>query len=531
MNSIINGKRQMLFGVDILRKICNHPDLVDHKTLSKKEGFNYGSGAKSGKMQVVKALLEIWKRDGHKTLLFAQTRIMLDILEKFVKTMNGKFDYRRMDGNTNIKDRQTMVDEFNNDPDLHVFLLTTKVGGLGINLTGADRVIIFDPDWNPSVDVQARERAWRLGQKREVEIYRLMTAGTIEEKIYHRQIFKQFLSNKILRDPKQRQTFQLRDLQDLFTLGNANDSQTETGTLFQGSEVKFNDAKPAPAESNARGPPTMPTDSESLRLSKAYNGASSGSGTSTHHLEAIVGVSRQEAYAPDTAESSSDSNLPPDDSGTTKEKGDRLLSTIFARSGVHSALSHDVIVNSNTGKLKYAPDPIVIAREARKVAAEAARELQRSVEIARTIPAGIPTWTGVVGTAGRPEERPRGSTRGGFGAGRGGPSSSGVLANLSARQGSQIGRGGASSSASSSRAATPQTQPKGRDFLVLIRDFIITHGGKVYTQSLIDHFNRFCGTERRTAEFKEMLNLIAVLERGVGGRGKWTLKEEWKPKA
>ena len=67
-----------------------------------------------------------------------------------------------------------------------MFLLTTKVGGLGVNLTGADRVVIFDPDWNPSTDVQARERAWRIGQHRHVTIFRLLTAGTIEEKIYHR---------------------------------------------------------------------------------------------------------------------------------------------------------------------------------------------------------------------------------------------------------------------------------------------------------------------------------------------------------
>ena len=67
-----------------------------------------------------------------------------------------------------------------------MFLLTTKVGGLGVNLTGADRVVIFDPDWNPSTDVQARERAWRIGQNRHVTIFRLLTAGTIEEKIYHR---------------------------------------------------------------------------------------------------------------------------------------------------------------------------------------------------------------------------------------------------------------------------------------------------------------------------------------------------------
>lgn len=67
-----------------------------------------------------------------------------------------------------------------------MFILTTRVGGLGVNLVGADRIIIYDPDWNPSTDTQARERAWRIGQKKNVTIYRLITSGTIEEKIYHR---------------------------------------------------------------------------------------------------------------------------------------------------------------------------------------------------------------------------------------------------------------------------------------------------------------------------------------------------------
>ena len=75
---------------------------------------------------------------------------------------------------------------FVQDSNIYLFLLTTRVGGLGINLVGADRIIIYDPDWNPSTDTQARERAWRIGQKRQVTIYRLLTTGTIEEKIYHR---------------------------------------------------------------------------------------------------------------------------------------------------------------------------------------------------------------------------------------------------------------------------------------------------------------------------------------------------------
>lgn len=514
MKSILAGKRQALYGVDILRKICNHPDLTEHKTLSKTAGYAYGNGAKSGKMQVVKALLEIWKRNGHKTLLFAQHRIMLDILEIFVRAMPG-FKYRRMDGNTSIKDRQDLVDEFNTDPDLHVFLLTTKVGGLGINLTGADRVIIYDPDWNPSTDVQARERAWRLGQKREVEIYRLMTAGTIEEKIYHRQIFKQFLTNKILRDPKQRQTFQLRDLHDLFTLGNTQDGQTETSSIFKGTEVQLSGArKSAAREGDQQSLPTPPAETAKNDSSGAVGG--------------IVGVSRQEEFLGNEDEAASNAAQGEDDSAA---RDNRVLSSIFARTGVHSALEHDAIIN---GKKVIQADPEIIAREAKKIAAKAALDLQRAGQIARTVPAGVPTWTGQVGTSGRPEERAGPSSRGRGGSsagrgGRGGPSSASILANLQSRQGGgdESARPSAAGRGSRARLASPQ-QPKGTDFLAMIRDYLVAQGGRAYTQMLIDHFNRFCGTPERTMEFKEMLKAIAVLDRGGrGGRGLWVLREEF----
>lgn len=502
MTSIMNGKRQALYGIDLLRKICNHPDLVDHKTLSKKTAYSYGAGNKSGKMQVVKALLEIWKRNGHKTLLFAQHRIMLDILEIFIKGLKG-FNYRRMDGNTSIKDRQTLVDEFNNDPNLHVFLLTTKVGGLGVNLTGADRVIIYDPDWNPSTDVQARERAWRLGQKREVEIYRLMTAGTIEEKIYHRQIFKQFLTNKILRDPGQRQTFQLKDLHDLFSLGDAGDGPTETGSLFKGTEVKLR------KEESTQSLPTPPEEQEKAADRAAVSG--------------IFGIAHQADFQTGDEE-------PPAETEPGTNNSDRVLAGIFARTGVQSAQDHDAIIN---GKRAVRADPGMIAREAKRIAAEAARSLRDAEGVARTLPAGVPTWTGVHGRAGRsPSPPPRRGGRGGAasrGRGGAGPSSSAVLANLHNRQNGTI---------TASGVGRAERQPKGREWITMIRDYLRAQGGEAYTQMLIDHFNRFCGTAQRTEEFKAMLKSIAELKtpggRGRGGgqgnrgRGKWVLREEFR---
>ncbi|KAH8036258.1 hypothetical protein HPB51_021929 [Rhipicephalus microplus] len=142
------------------------------------------------------------------------------------------------------------------DPSVFVFLLTTRVGGLGVNLTGADRVVIYDPDWNPSTDTQARERAWRIGQRRDVTIYRLLTAGTIEEKIYHRQIFKQFLTNRVLKDPKQRRFFKTNDLYELFTLPDDNKKQrTETSAIFAGtgSDVQLKKSKKSGEDSPVKG--------------------------------------------------------------------------------------------------------------------------------------------------------------------------------------------------------------------------------------------------------------------------------------
>lgn len=108
--------------------------------------------------------------------------------------------------------------------------LYCRTGGVGLNLVGANRIILYDPDWNPQTDAQARERSWRFGQERAVTVYRLITAGTVEEKIYQRQIFKMALSNKILQDPRQRRLFSQRDLNDLFSL------KADTGSLESGGD-------------------------------------------------------------------------------------------------------------------------------------------------------------------------------------------------------------------------------------------------------------------------------------------------------
>ena len=120
----------------------------------------------------------------HRVLIFCQMKTMLDLIEHslFAKHLPS-VTYMRMDGTTPSHKRHSVVQTFNSDPSIDVLLLTTHVGGLGLNLTGADTVIFVEHDWNPMKDLQAMDRAHRLGQKRVVNVYRLITRGTLEEKI------------------------------------------------------------------------------------------------------------------------------------------------------------------------------------------------------------------------------------------------------------------------------------------------------------------------------------------------------------
>jgi superfamily II DNA/RNA helicase len=135
----------------------------------------------AGKLQTLAELLRKLKKGGHRALIFTQMSKMLDILEAFLN-LNGH-TYLRLDGATGVERRQRYMDRFNNDTKVFCFILSTRSGGMGINLTGADTVIFYDSDWNPAMDAQAQDRAHRIGQTRDVHIYRLITEHTIEENI------------------------------------------------------------------------------------------------------------------------------------------------------------------------------------------------------------------------------------------------------------------------------------------------------------------------------------------------------------
>jgi DNA helicase INO80 len=138
----------------------------------------------AGKMQVLDNLLVQLKKGGHRVLVYSQMTRMLDILEEYMHYR--RFRYIRLDGSSKLSDRRDMVQDFQANTDIFVFLLSTRAGGLGINLTAADTVIFYDSDWNPTMDEQAMDRAHRLGQTKKVTVYRLITRGTVEERILHR---------------------------------------------------------------------------------------------------------------------------------------------------------------------------------------------------------------------------------------------------------------------------------------------------------------------------------------------------------
>jgi TATA-binding protein-associated factor len=120
----------------------------------------------------------------HRALIFCQLKTMLDIIENdILKKLMPSVTYLRLDGSIDATKRHDIVQKFNADPSIDLLLLTTHVGGLGLNLTGADTVIFVEHDWNPMKDLQAMDRAHRIGQKKVVNVYRLITRGTLEEKI------------------------------------------------------------------------------------------------------------------------------------------------------------------------------------------------------------------------------------------------------------------------------------------------------------------------------------------------------------
>ena len=159
-----------------------------------------------GKLAALEKLLRLWHGQNDKVLVFSVSTRLLDILERFM-TRHG-YVFSRLDGTTNQKHRQTVVDDFNASRSTFAFLLSTRAGGVGLNIVSANRVVIFDPNWNPALDLQAQDRSYRIGQRRDVDVYRLLTSGTLEELVYQRQVYKQQQSNVAVEGVEERRYFE-----------------------------------------------------------------------------------------------------------------------------------------------------------------------------------------------------------------------------------------------------------------------------------------------------------------------------------
>ncbi|GFP57902.1 helicase SWR1 [Trichoderma asperellum] len=151
-----------------------------------------------GKLQALDKLLRKLQSGGHRALIFTQMTKVLDILEQFLNIHGHK--YLRLDGATKVEQRQILTDRFNHDSRILCFILSTRSGGLGINLTGADTVIFYDQDWNPAMDKQCQDRCHRIGQTRDVHIYRLVSEHTIEANILRKASQKQMLDDVVIQE-------------------------------------------------------------------------------------------------------------------------------------------------------------------------------------------------------------------------------------------------------------------------------------------------------------------------------------------
>lgn len=229
-----------LSSITSLKKLCNHPALIYEKCVEREEGFegalelfppNYSTKdvepQLSGKMLVLDYILAMTKTTtSDKVVLVSNYTQTLDLFEKLCRSR--RYLYVRLDGTMSIKKRAKIVEKFNSpsNPEF-IFMLSSKAGGCGLNLIGANRLVMFDPDWNPANDEQAMARVWRDGQKKTCYIYRLLSTGTIEEKILQRQAHKKALSSCVVDEEQDvERHFSLGELRELFTLNEETTSDT-----------------------------------------------------------------------------------------------------------------------------------------------------------------------------------------------------------------------------------------------------------------------------------------------------------------
>ncbi|RDA92948.1 hypothetical protein CP533_5552 [Ophiocordyceps camponoti-saundersi (nom. inval.)] len=245
-----DAKQHIFQALQYMRKLCNSPAMVmkpggpmyeETQKILQKQGTSIEDPAHAPKLTALRDLLVdcgIGGDEGdssdplyqpikpHRALIFCQMKEMLDMVQnKVLKDMLPSVSHLRLDGSVEANKRQDIVNKFNSDPSYDVLLLTTSVGGLGLNLTGADTVIFVEHDWNPQKDLQAMDRAHRIGQKKVVNVYRLITRGTLEEKILSLQRFKIDVASTVVNQQNAGlSTMDTDQILDLFNLGDSGPS-------------------------------------------------------------------------------------------------------------------------------------------------------------------------------------------------------------------------------------------------------------------------------------------------------------------
>ena len=207
MNGLEKSRMSIFSALLRLRQICCHPRLYDKEHVK--------GVMKSGKFEYLKSMLEQIIAEKHRVLLFSQFVDMLDIVKDWLERAGIPYEY--LTGKT--KDRQGAVERFNGNPNIPIFLVSLKAGGTGLNLTGADYVIHYDPWWNPAVEDQATDRAYRIGQTKKVFVYRLITKNTVEEKIQKLKTRKRNLVDSVISiDRNIVKSLTMDDIKDIFSV-------------------------------------------------------------------------------------------------------------------------------------------------------------------------------------------------------------------------------------------------------------------------------------------------------------------------
>lgn len=234
-----SGGATVLQDINTLKKLCCHPELIADKINDGAAGFeNVGQflpnnwGGRDvrpefgGKVMLLDLMLAALKTNTtDKIVLVSNYTQTLDFFEKLC--LKRSYRYVRLDGSMSIKKRGKTVEEFNNpESEPFIFMLSSKAGGCGLNLIGANRLVMFDPDWNPANDEQAMARVWRDGQKKPCYIYRFLATGSIEEKIFQRQTHKKGLSNTVVDNDEGERHFTQSELKELFKLNETTPSDT-----------------------------------------------------------------------------------------------------------------------------------------------------------------------------------------------------------------------------------------------------------------------------------------------------------------